>query len=608
MSLLLVLIMFSPSLDSLSLRYLNTALDAQTLTLNDLGFYKSWAEPDSFRLKLVDSLLSDPIAFAKYHDLTADSVSKNLNHPWVIANFMLAQISPKTQVLPLKKIERPKIIEGAVEYILNEIANAQKSVYKALSRLRQGEIDTLLYEIYSIWADEDDSLDDTLDALLLKEIGREPDTIWDIKTSDLLKIMKKVAYFDIAEAGIRLLRVVENLTPIIDSLAKQMDTTFVLYSKNSKALIVGKQDDFVDADTFDLVIDLGGDDIYIGRTAGSVGIEQYWLPVKVVIDLNGNDEYIAAKGIALGTGVAGIGILIDQNGNDIYTSGPLGQGAGLLGFGLLWDKSGDDKYFSGFFGQGAGNFGIGLLIDSNGNDFYSAVDWAQGLGGPAGYGLLADKSGNDIYYAGGHYPHRPLLPDRTRSFAQGFGIGWRPDASGGIGYLIDMSGNDHYSVEVYGQGTAYWFSIGMLTDLNGNDFYTATEYAQGAGIHLALGLLRDLSGNDHYFSTFGPSQGEGHDFSVGILIDDTGNDDYTVSGGLGIGLHNSVGLFIDKKGDDSYMLRESLGLGDANISRGLFGIGVFLDLGGRDFYPLNQPAKNNNWWIQGHFGIGIDTE
>ncbi len=608
MNLAVLLIFLTPSIDTLTLRYMNSALDAQTLNIQDLGFFKSWPQPDSFRLKIVDSLLANPIAFAGYHDMTADTVMNNLDHPSVIAKFMLYQIGAQRLPSSEARLNPPKSLEEAVGQILNEIDRAKEIASKAVMRLRKGETDTLLYEIYSIWADEDDTLDDTLDALLLKEIGREPDTVWDVKTVDLLKIMKKVAYFNVAEAGIRLLGVLENSVPIIDSLAKPMDTTFVIHSKNSKALILGKQNDFVDADTFDLIIDLGGDDIYIGRVAGGIGIEPFWLPVKVVIDLNGDDEYRAAKGIALGTGVAGIGILVDLNGNDIYTSGPIGQGAGLLGFGLLWDKSGDDKYFSGFFGQGAGNFGIGLLIDSEGNDYYSAVDWAQGVGGPIGYGLLADKQGNDIYYAGGHYPHRPLLPDRYRSFAQGFGIGWRPDASGGIGYLIDMSGNDHYSVEVYGQGTAYWFSIGMLTDLKGNDFYTATEYAQGAGIHLALGLLRDLEGNDHYFSTFGPSQGEGHDFSVGFLIDDQGNDDYTVSGGLGIGLHNSVGIFVDKKGNDSYMIRESLGLGDANISRGLFGIGIFLDLGGRDFYPANQHAKNNNWWIQGSFGVGIDAE
>ncbi len=221
--------------------------------------------------------------------------------------------------------------------------------------------------------------------------------------------------------------------------------------------------------------------------------------------------------------------------------------------------------------------------------------------------MISDLNGNDIYYAGGKYIHHPLLPNDYRSFSQGFAIGWRPDASGGIGFLYDKSGNDFYNGDVFTQGCSYWYSLGILYDESGQDHYSAAEYAQGAGIHLSVGILIDKEGDDYYYSRLGPSQGEGHDLSVGILIDRKGKDYYSVSGGQGIGLTNSFGLFLDAEGDDSYMTTEpNFGQGIANWARGFGGSGVFLDLDGTDDYVQGSPGKDRNYWTQGTYGSGID--
>jgi len=272
---------------------------------------------------------------------------------------------------------------------------------------------------------------------------------------------------------------------------------------------------------------------------------------------------------------------------------------------MLKDFKGDDVYRGGIFSLGAGNFGVGILSDIKGNDFYYTNCFGEGFGSTKGFGILSDLEGSDIYYAGGAYFDTPLNPNSFNSMSQGFATGVRPDFGGGIGFLYDRKGNDFYNADVYAQGASYWCSAGFLIDEDGQDRYLATEYAQGAGIHLSYGFLADLKGNDHYFSAMGPSLGEGHDLGCGILIDSSGNDWYSVSGGMGVGLHNSFGLFADLSGSDVYNITEKLGIGDANYSRGFSGVGFFFDLKGEDFYPFGR-GDNNSFWINGDYGIGVD--
>jgi hypothetical protein len=310
----------------------------------------------------------------------------------------------------------------------------------------------------------------------------------------------------------------------------------------------------------------------------------------------------------IGSGLFGCGILVDLKGNDVYRGHHNSVGAGLFGTGIIIDNEGNDLYESGYFSEGAGFVGQGILYDGEGDDFFRGFDWTQGFGSIFGYGILINKGGNDIYAAGGRYIHHPLLPHDYRSFSQGFGMGFRPDAGGGIGFLYDTEGNDFYNAEVFTQGTSYWYSLGMLLDRGGNDYYNACQYAQGAGIHLSVGILLDEKGNDHYFSRFGPSQGEGHDLAVGLLIDKKGNDSYITSGGQGVGLTNSCGIFIDCEGNDLYASSEKLGEGSANTARGFGGFGAFIDIGGEDKYPKSRAGEDESIWTDGDYGFGMDVE
>jgi len=350
-----------------------------------------------------------------------------------------------------------------------------------------------------------------------------------------------------------------------------------------------------------LIIDLGGDDTYQLSYDSSVGIQ-------VILDFSGNDIYKAETDFALGSGFFGVGLLIDEEGDDTYLGKNFCLGSGLFGVGILIDKKGNDKYFGDTYTQGAGGWGIGILEDLEGSDTYNGALFSQGFGFVAGCGMLIDRTGSDNYFAGGKYKDVLRYKDHYISLSQGFAYGIRPYMSGGIGLLFDYSGNDNYNADIFAQGASYWWGWGGLYDKEGNDYYSCYQYAQGCGTHMTLGTLVDEAGDDIY-RVNGVGQGCGHDYSAGILLDKAGNDDY-YAGGLsqGAGNANGFGILIDQAGDDGYYVKEKSNTqGYGNPRREFGSIGLFLDLKGKDSYSGN--GSEGTWWsIGSKWGIGLDLK
>jgi len=607
-------------------KYLDEALKAINMTRHDFEYEKKWhGENDPFRLKVVENLMDYPLEVPAYVSNAKDEVLRAKENLKAVIFYQAKQLdiklTPQDTIKLKNRINKgtkkirledkvPEPIGNALSFLLSSFDFAKEHLDRAFSLLTREEIDSLLMKSIHIFSDEDDSTDDTLKGVLQREFEVAVDTTWEVEEKDILRMAKKVDRRELALSGLSVVIGVQEAINILSEWkaegVNESDSIIFTYDTKFGKVVVGGKAENEYKDNYCIIIDLGGNDTYKCRVGGAIGFLSN--SISVVIDLSGNDNYRFTKPVTQGAGLFGVGILYDLAGDDIYEASDNSQGAGLFGIGILVDMGGKDYYRSDFFAQGAASFGLGFLIDGEGNDTYRAYDYAQGFGSVHGYGIIHDVDGDDIYYAGGHYIHHPLLPNQYRSFAQGFAIGWRKDAAGGIGFLLDENGNDLYYSEVYGQGTSYWYSLGMLVDLKGNDTYQATEYAQGAGIHLSVGALLDFEGNDHYFSRFGPSQGEGHDLSVGFLMDKKGNDYYVTSGGQGIGLTNSVGIFIDSEGNDSYTSTEGdFGQGAANWRRGFGGIGIFLDLGGKDIYHGNSKGEEGSFWTNGTFGVGIDV-
>jgi hypothetical protein len=378
-------------------------------------------------------------------------------------------------------------------------------------------------------------------------------------------------------------------------------------------VVNGIEDHRIEVEDPFLVIDLGGNDTYIGR----VGASSPTRPIGLCLDLEGDDTYFG-KRVVQGAGICGIGVLMDVKGKDRYTAVQLGQGLGQFGFGALVDLDGKDEYTARWSAQGCGYFGVGMLLDCGAaDDRYELHADGQGFGGVGGVGVLADYAGNELYRADpdARESGRPSYHSELKvsvSNAQGCAMGRRGDGAdghnwaGGFGLLLDAKGDDSYVSGNWSMGTGYWFGMGALWDGAGNDSYDGHVWSQATGAHFCLGVLLDEGGDDRHLSRAHNSIAFGHDFTIALLVNTGGNDRYeTPKEGLGFSINRSVAALIDVGGDDVYKAKNVPGFARFDkrfLDRRALStywveaksLGLFLDIGGKDTYP-DKDLNNQSW-------------
>jgi hypothetical protein len=327
----------------------------------------------------------------------------------------------------------------------------------------------------------------------------------------------------------------------------------------------------------------------------------------------------------------------------------LAQGSGIFGVGVLIDHDGGDTYEGYDSCQGHAQFGFGLLADlGSGNDSYETLQQSQGYGGPRGIGWLIDDGGDDTYLA----IAEPLIYDwagegSNWSGSQGFGYGVRdgyftpgaPIFSGGLGGLFDLAGDDDFQCAVMCQGFGYAFGAGLFFDAGGDDDHLIThKYGTGAATHWAIGIYLDDGGIDTYRNS-GDDEciGLGYDASVAFHIDRGAEADvYTIEnvGDFAVGVSRipALGVLINEGGDDEYHIpgAGNRALGRSRLEPGnrdgylatVINLGMFLDLGGAaDLYDIarddvgnalewiqTEPDDPDEWDPQYDFGYGLDTQ
>ncbi len=610
-------------LDSLDHVLVDSALKMLKLRPDELGFDKLYADDDTFRLDVVEKYLGDPLAFPGYVDQTIAAVDSFHSRPDELLSFMDAQLKVDIQkrskpiTLPILTYE-PTDPFRAWTKALEAAEPLRKKSYGALDSLEKMD---LIMAAPALWCGDGDTNAAKMKGMWQFAAGVPVDTTRKVDQDRLLDIIKKLDVHSMIDAA-RIVVSAAQLTaeglvanPLkmdpIPGNFKGVTGDVLLYQQTEwGTFVIGGYGDNTYTGDFAAIIDLGGDDIYRGRVAGAMG--EIGHPFSLVIDLKGDDFYDDESAMVnQGAGFLGVGVLIDNEGNDTYRATAYAQGAGLFGVGVLEDHGGINDFRGQYFVQGAAHCGVGYLFnDGKGNDRYLGTAWAQGFAGTFGYGLIYDTGGNDNYRCGGAYLHVPLLPHDNQSFSGGFGMGWRPRAGGGIGVQMDEGGGiDFYDAEVMSFGSSYWYSIGILYDDGGNDRYSLAHYGMGSGIHLSLGAFYDKAGDDQYRSRMGVVGGTPHDFSVGIFVDGGGDDSYGTCDGWGGSLTNSFGLFIDRSGNDTYFPRPGgISLGNVRWARGFGGAAIFIDEAGNDVYPPGEPAADSSIWIQSGWGVGMDVE
>jgi hypothetical protein len=612
---------------------LDDALRCIKMTKSDLGFRNDYVDVDSFRLKIIDSFMHQPLDLLFFNS----SISQNTNKAFLTSELdLIPSLSLYLQANSINDLSSNMAIKAfEIDTLNNEFMKHYSRVSKSLPPALKNSISYLFEGLYQadslskeafvdLTPEEKDFIKNNFPVIILEDVTDEFKTPEELDqqskyeeelTKKMIPYLAKIKREKIYEAGtalssatkasLSILKDYLKTKPTIESIAKdkkdlENDIIFRINTYLGEIVIGGFGSTRYEGSPA-VIIDLGGDDDYFLSKAKEDSMNS-----SVIIDLGGNDIYRSEGDFVIGSGFFGCGILVDLSGDDTYLTNNFSLGSGLFGMGMLLDEGGNDKYFGDTFTMGAGSFGLGILMDTKGADQYTASLYAQGFGFISGFGALIDSAGNDNYFAGGKYKDILRYKDHYISLSQGFAYGIRPIMSGGIGLLYDLSGNDLYISDIFGQGSSYWWALGSLVDEDGNDKYVSYQYAQGAGTHMTLGILEDKKGDDVYIS-HGVSQGCGHDLAFGLLYDKSGNDDY-VSYDLsqGAGSANGIGILVDEKGDDGYYVEKknnTQGFGDPRRDYG--SIGIFLDLSGNDHY--NGNGKDSTWWTTpSQWGVGID--
>lgn len=379
----------------------------------------------------------------------------------------------------------------------------------------------------------------------------------------------------------------------------------ILYSLSSRAgpVLIGGTGRNIYKIPAAVIIDLGGDDLYTGESTLGHGRQK----ISAIVDLSGQDEYLATEPFAQGSGFLGIGLLLDLAGDDLYVGTRFSQASAVLGIGMLGDLAGNDRYYGEEFNQGIAFWGAGILLDAQGNDYYQSDLFAQGVGGVKGFGALLDNEGDDFYFAGGRNRSSYGTSGIFQGSSQGLGIGFRGYASGGIGLLLDGGGDDNFWAGNFSQGTGYFFGIGIIRNFgSGSDTYTASRYGQGASAHSAAGILIDDAGNDRYGGYHIALQAAAWDLGIAAFVDKEGNDTYNGSNGFSqaAAAHNGMAFFVDGQGSDHYS-GDQARTGN-NDYHGGSSLSFFIDSGGdQDNYST---GLNNSISLHGEYGIRADLQ
>lgn len=378
--------------------------------------------------------------------------------------------------------------------------------------------------------------------------------------------------------------------------------------------VIGSTQNNIYSQEFAVVVDLGGDDTYLARTASARPERRAGL----LIDLGGDDRYQSTAPFSQGSAFGGAALLLDLAGDDSYASSEdFAQGAALCGSAICWDLAGQDVYRGQGYAQGAALcHGLGALIDGadlseadlSEADLSEAGVYSQGFAGPGAFGVLLGSGGDDRYCVSGRAPSGYGTPGAFRSMGQGASFGFRHLASGGVAVLCDTGGSDRYEAGNFAQGGGYYFGWGSLIDLGtGDDHYSGSRYAQGWAAHSALGGFWDEGGNDRYSTMIGASTSAAWDLCATVFIDDAGDDRYLGMVNLcnGGAAQNGLALFFDHGGRDYYRLAPGKA-GPNNYHQG-HSLALFVDAGSEGDRYIYTKFADGKALVEGVAGVQIDT-
>ncbi len=228
-----------------------------------------------------------------------------------------------------------------------------------------------------------------------------------------------------------------------------------------------------------LLYDYSGNDQYTGSEHSQAAS---YIGASLLVDISGNDKYYSNSNSQAFGGTLGVGILFDNIGNDYYHTGKIAGNANHFsqsfvqgaakgrwaeatdghslagGIGVFIDNEGNDNYAARSFSQGASYyFGLGLFNDKNGDDKYNAISHSQGYASHYSLAGFFEQSGNDTYNVESPKDNITQIIGGGRDFSAGL--------------FVEFAGNDIYNFGNRSAGIGDVIGIGLFADYYGNDNY-----------------------------------------------------------------------------------------------------------------------------------------
>lgn len=597
--------------------HLVLALQHLNMTPPDLAFAKDHGQPDPV-LTRTRRLLAEPLELPRLADRVRAAAPHRPRELWAIAFSCLEakpSVRPAPPATPHPPIAPPDLSPGlrkALNDFYRAALKADAMLEHAFSSLTRADMDYLAGSHFAGLFNARDRAevrnalaDAGCSSALVREVIEESEALDPAPAaSNFLVRLRRVPLGRLLEAGRCLHGAAQKLAAVSP---KDWPIERHMLETPLGPIVLGTPGDDEYAERALLIFDPGGDDVYSG--AAGIADGRAGSRLAVIVDLCGNDRYAGSSLLGPGTALFGAAVLLDAHGNDVHQQAYTGAAAAFCGTAWLEDCAGNDTYRAGGFAQAAATWGAAIFYERGGDDVYEVGLAGQACSGVMAFALLADRAGNDRYLAGGREPDHERNDDRYLSLAQGFSIGLRPWAGGGVAALVDLAGNDTYQADIFGQGASYWYGAGLLLDAAGNDTYRLFQYGQGAGIHLSCGLLADYAGHDDYTGRT-LVQGAAHDYGVGLLFDREGDDTYTAGvHAQGRAMNNALALLLDSAGDDAYFARQSdqcQGIGNDGGYRDYGSLALLLDLAGGDRYTCG--AADGTRMKRPDFGLVYDVK
>ncbi|HEX9776300.1 MAG TPA: hypothetical protein VGB83_12080 [Actinomycetota bacterium] len=412
----------------------------------------------------------------------------------------------------------------------------------------------------------------------------------------------------LADAALTILEAVDRATPrgAVAAAASSCGAGgSVVYESADCSIVVGGDG----SNTYDhaaldptLLLDLGGDDTYLGPAAyAEIG-------VRVLVDVDGDDTYLDDQSAASTEPIAVFRVR--------------GQGMGTLGVGVLADLAGDDSYTirarttapepgpvsqqARAQGQGSAFAGAGVLLDAAGSDRFTieattdgSGAWAAGQGNAiGGIGALLDFGADgDAYQARAtsreHQTHASPTNDR-------FGIGpGDVEAQGasevGNGILVEAGGSDTYLARAAG-GTGDVVAQGgggggggLLVDGSGDDSTVATAIGRTHDrVTIEDGTCHETPVEVHLPASRALAQG-GAILGTATLVDGGGNDVRRIEASSAA-LASSTTTNQQCPGGSNAAIAVAAAAGTLAYGQGgaSFGDAALVDVGGDDVYAMSS--------------------